>query len=190
MARYSLQSAVRQVRGRVLATIGIGTAVIVAWWMRVEDARIPELAPAVVFGESVKVGRAVFIPQKLSVVQGKVQGERKLVLTGLIESVTGTTQTAVFGFPEQLPELSSGGMIFPAPKVILARDNYPLVQLQPRIRETITLVWDVEPLWRDMEVSIKFSAQHFKLNDNLYSKASWLLFYPTGSLKARPEQGT
>ncbi len=148
------------------------------------------MAPRVVFGEPVKVGRSVFTPQKLSVVQGKDQGERKLVLTGLIENVTGTTQTAVFGFPEQLPELSSGDMIFPAPKVILVRDNYPLTQLQPRIREAITLVWDVEPVWRDKEVSIKFSAQRFKLNDNLYSKASWLLFYPTGSLKARPEQDT
>ena len=163
---------------------------IVAWWMKVEDARIPEVAPAVAFGEPVKVGRAVFIPQKLSVVQGKEQGKRKLVLTGLIENITGTTQTAVFGFPEKLPELSSGDTVFPAPKVTLVRDNYPLIQLQPRIRETVTVVWDVVPDWREGEVSIKFSAQQFKLNDNLYSKASWLLFYPTGTLKAWPEQDT
>lgn len=126
-----------------------------------------------------------FTPQKLAI----EQGERRLVLTGLLENVTGSTQEAVFGSPEKLPELSSGDTKFPAPQVNLVRDNYFLKQLQPRIREAVTIIWDVPQGWREQEVSIKFSAQQFKLNDNLYSKASWLLFYPTGTLNARPERG-
>jgi len=190
MARYSLRSTARQIRVRVLAAIGVFAAIVVTWWVKVEDARIPDTLPQIAFGEPVNVGRSVFTPQYLTIEPGDEQGERKLVLTGLLENVTGTTQRAVFGFPEKLPELSSGGTKFSAPRVNLVRDNYFLKQLEPRIREAVSIAWDVPPDWREQDVSIEFSAQQFKLNDNLYSKASWLLFYPTGILRARPEKGS
>ena len=151
---------------------------------------MPDAPPAVAFGEPVSVGRSVFTPQKLAIEPGQEQGERRLVLTGMLENVTGETQTAVFGSPEHLPVISSGDTDFPIPQVNLLRDDYFLKQLQPRIREAVTIVWDIPPDWQEQDVSIEFSAQHFKLNDNLYAKASWLLFYPTGILTARPEQGT
>ena len=157
--------------------------------MKVEDARIPDAPPEIAFGEPVSVGRSVFTPQKLAIEPGREPGERMLVLTGLLENVTGATQKAVFGFPEKLPELSSGDTDFPTPQVNLVRDNYFLKQLEPRIREAVTIVWKIPQDWHEQDVSIKFSAQKFKLNDNLYSKANWLSFYPTGTLSVRPEKG-
>ncbi|MCP8896488.1 hypothetical protein KYK29_16300 [Shinella daejeonensis] len=188
MARYLLKSTARQIRVRVLAAIGVFAAIVVTWWMKVEDARIPDAPPEIAFGEPVSVGRSVFTPQKLTIKPGREPGERMLVLTGLLENVTGATQKAVFGFPEKLPELSSGDTDFPTPQVNLVRDNYFLKQLEPRIREAVTIVWKIPQDWQEQDVSIKFSAQKFKLNDNLYSKASWLLFYPTGTLSVRPEK--
>ncbi|WP_139789247.1 hypothetical protein [Manganibacter manganicus] len=158
--------------------------------MKVEDARIPDAPPQIAFGEPVKAGRAIFTPQKLTIEPGREQGERKLVLTGLLENVTASSQAAIFGIPERPPELSSGGAKFPDPKVNLVRDNHYLKQLEPRIREAVTFVWKVPQDWREQDVSIEFNAQQFKLNDNLYAKASWLGHYPTGILKARPEKGT
>ncbi len=189
MTRYSLKSAARQIGIRLLAAIGIVVAVIVTWWMKVEDARIPDTSPQVAFGEPVSVGRSVFTPQKLAIEVGREPDERMLVLTGLLENVTGTTQKAMFGFPEKLPVLTSGSTDFPAPQVNLVRDSHFLKQLEPRIREAVNIVWKIPQDWREQDVSIKFSAQKFKLNDNLYSKASWLQSYPTGTLKARPEKG-
>ena len=157
--------------------------------MKVEDARNPDAPPQVALGEPVSVGRAVFTPQKLTIEPGSDQGERKLVLVGQLENVTSSSQRDVFGFPGGLPELASGDTKFPDPKVNLVRDNYILRQLEPRIRETVTFVWEVPQGWSEQDVSIEFSAQQFKLNDNLYAKASWLVHYPTGTLRARPEKG-
>jgi len=184
----SLKSAVGRIRIRIIAAIGLVAAIVLTWWMKVEDARIPDAPPPIAFGEPVSVGRSVFIPENLALANDE-KGERKLVLTGLIENVTGSTQVAVFGFPEMLPVLSSGDTEFPAPQVNLVRDDDFLKQLEPRIREAIAIIWDVPPDWQAQDVSIAFSAQQFKLNDNLYSKSSWLQFHPTGRLTARPEQG-
>lgn len=103
MARYSLRSTARQLRVRVLTTIGILAAIVVTWWMKVEDARNPDAPPQVAFGEPVGVGRAVFTPQKLTIEPGSEQGERKLVLVGQLENVTSSSQRDVFGFPGGLP---------------------------------------------------------------------------------------
>ena len=190
MARQSLRASVRQIRIRIVTAIGLLAAIGWTWWGKVEDARAPDAPPAIAFGEEIRVGRALFTPQTLTIEQGREQGERKLVLTGLLENETASTQVSVFGSPEKLPELSSGGKAFPNPQVNLVRDDTFLRELQPRIREVVTIVWDVPQGWVEQDVSIAFSAQTFKLNDNLYGKASWLLFYPTGVLTAQPEQGT
>ena len=157
--------------------------------MKVEDARIPDAPPQIAFGGTVRAGRAVFTPQKLTIEPGREQRRRKLVLTGLLENTTASTQVAVFCIPEELPELSSGDMTFPDPQLNLVRDNHILKQLEPRIREAVTFVWEAPQDWREQEVSIEFKAQLFKLNDNLYAKASWVGHYLTGILKARPEKG-
>src|SRR5690606_5813114 len=113
-----------------------------------------------------------FTPQTLRIQSGQEQGDRQLVLAGLLENVTGETQVSVFGFPEKLPVLTSGDTEFLAPRITLVRDQSFLRQLEPRIREAVTIVWDLPPDWHTQEVSIAFSAQQFKLKDNLYAKAS------------------
>lgn len=195
MVRHPLRSTARQIRARLFAAIGILAAIAVAWWMKVEDARVPDASPQIAFGEPVSLGRAVFTPQKLTVEKAGPsatagsQAGRKLVLTGQIENVTGTSQAAVFGQPEKLLTLSSGGAGFPLPEVYLVRDRELLGQIEPRIREDIAIVWNIPDDWHEQDVTIEFSAQQFKLRDNLYAKASWLLFYPAGTLSARPEHG-
>ncbi|MFE0017605.1 hypothetical protein ACFWXH_22385 [Mesorhizobium sp. NPDC059054] len=192
MVRHSLRSTVRQIWVRLLAALGIFAAIAVAWWMKVEDARVPDAPPQVAFGEPVNVGRAILVPYKLTIenaAPSATGSQRKLVLTGQLESVTGSSQVSIFGSPEKLPALSSGGMTFPAPKVYLVRDKEPLKQLHPRIRELVSIVWDIPEGWTEQDVTIGFSTQQFKLKDNLYAKASWLQFHPSGTLSARPERG-
>jgi hypothetical protein len=191
----SLKSTIRQIWLRTFAAIGITAAIVVAWWMKVEDARMPDTPPQVTFGKPVNVGRAVFTPQKLTVEKGppsttaRSQAGRALVLTGRLENVTSTSQAAILGPAEKLPALSSGGTDFPPPMIYLVRDRELLKQLEPRISEDVAIVWDLPADWRAQNVTIEFSAQQFKLRDNLYAKASWLLFYPAGTLNARPEPG-
>ena len=189
MVRQSLKSTAQQVWVRIIATLGIAAAVVTTWWMKVEDARAPDAPPTITFGEPVKVGRSVFTPQKLVVVADSNNGERQLVLSGTLENMTASSQRAMFGTPETLPIPTSGDTVFSSPRVTLVRDNYFLKQLEPRVREEITIAWKVPSDWQEQDVSITFSAQRFKLKDNLYAKSSWLGFYPTGILKARPEQG-
>lgn len=195
MVRPLLISALRRIWVRIAATIGVVAAIVFAWWMKVEDARAPEAPPQIAFDQPVRAGRAVFTPRRLTVENGapaSAAGDgsgRKLVLTGRLENATGESQVAIFGFPEKLPVLSSGGTIFPDPQVYLDRDKARLRQLQPRISEDVSIVWDVPEGWRAQEVSIEFSAEQFKLKDNLYAKASWLLSYPSGVLTAQPEGG-
>ncbi|MBS7543998.1 hypothetical protein [Ancylobacter oerskovii] len=180
----------------MFTAIGIVAAIVVAWWMKVEDARVPDAPSRIAFGEPVKVGRAVFTPQKLAVENTPPSATaisrkgRTLVLTGQLENMSGTSQVAIFGSPEKPPKLSSGGISFPAPRVYLVRDMEPLRQLEPRLREAVSIVWDIPQGWSEQDVTIEFSAQQFKLKDNLYAKASWLLSYPTGTLSARPEPAT
>jgi hypothetical protein len=195
MVRHSLGSTVRQIWVRIFAVIGIAAAIVVAWWMKVEDARVPDAPPQIAFGEPVNVGRAVFTPQKLTIenaapsAMAGAQEGRKLVLTGQLENVTGASQVGVFGEPGALPSLSSGGAGFLPPDVYLLRDRELLRQIEPRIREDVAIVWDIPDGWREQDVRIEFAVQQFKLKDNLYAKASWLGFYPAGTLSARPEPG-
>lgn len=195
MVRPLLSSAFRQIWVRIAATIGVIAAIAATWWMKVEEARVPDAPPRIAFDQPVKVGRGVFTPRRLTVGNtapspaAGAKGSRKLVLAGRLENVTGESQVAVFGFPELLPVLSSGGRKFPAPQVILDRDKEPLRQLHPRVAEDVSIVWDLPENWRAQEVAIEFSAEQFKLKDNLYAKASWLMPYPTGVLTARPEGG-
>jgi hypothetical protein len=196
MAGRSFHSALRQFRVRGFAAVGIVAAIATAWWVKVEDARVPDTPPQIAFGDPVKAGRGVFTPQSLTIVNAAPSSAaassasgRKLVLAGLLENVTGNSQLEILGPPDELPALSSGGVTFAPPKVYLDRDKALLWQLQPRIREAVSIVWDIPEDWREQEVTVEFSAQHFKIKDNLYAKASWLLFYPTGTLSARPEHG-
>ncbi|MCO5082325.1 MAG: hypothetical protein M9955_11790 [Rhizobiaceae bacterium] len=180
---------------RIAAAIGVIAAIAATWWMKVEEARAPDAPTQIAFDQPVKVGRAVFTPRRLAIENAAPfptagdAGGRKLVLAGRLENATGASQIAVFGFPETLPALSSGGARFPEPEVYLDRDKARLRQLQPRIAEDISIVWNIPEGWREQDVTIEFSAEQFKLKDNLYAKASWLLPYPTGVLIARPECG-
>lgn len=195
MVRHSLKSTVHRIWVRIFAAIGIAAAITVAWWMKVEAARAPDAPPEIAFGAPVSTGRAVFTPRKLTIetaapsAMAGSQGGRKIVLAGQIENVTGISQVGAFGPPDRLPALSSGGVDFPPPQIYLVRDGELLGQIEPRIRVDVAIVWDIPDTWREQEVTVAFSAQQFKLKDNLYAKASWLSFRPAGILSARPERG-
>jgi hypothetical protein len=82
MVRQTLRSTVQRIRIRISTVIGLVAAIVTAWWMKVEEARVPDAPPTIAFGEPVNVGRWVFTPQKLAIEPGKEAGERKLILTG------------------------------------------------------------------------------------------------------------
>jgi hypothetical protein len=82
MVRQTLRSTVQRIRIRIITVIGLVAAIVTAWWMKVEEARVPDARPTIAFGEPVNDGRWVFTPQKLAIEPGKEAGERKLILTG------------------------------------------------------------------------------------------------------------
>ncbi len=180
------RSFLRRLGLRLLATMGIVAAVLLSWWLKIEDARTPEVTPQIVFGQSVDMGRSRLTPLSLQLRRAEGQPDQ-LVLSAMIENVTGETQDAVFGIPAKPPKLVVDGAPLAPPEIILLRDNEPLRQLQPRLPEEIAIIWSAPDPWRPAEISINFSKQAFKLKDNLYGQSSWLGFTPIAQLTITPE---
>lgn len=168
---------------RMLATAGVTAAVLLGWWWKVEDARSPDDAPATVFGTAIDLGRTKLTPVALE----WWKGDRRLVLTAVIENRTGETQIAIFGGPPHPPQLILDGVPQDPPEIILLRDDEPLLQVQPRLAEKIALIWPLPPGWQAAPVQVDFSRQTFKLRDNLYGQSSWLGFVPAARLTALPD---
>ncbi|WP_147391960.1 hypothetical protein [Paracoccus onubensis] len=171
---------------RLLATAGIAAAVLLSWWLRIDQARAPSEIATTGFGETIDLGRSLFTPEALQLRRSPDQPDQ-LVLTASVENVTGKTQNAVFGSPEHPPLLTMGENPLAPPEIVLIRDDAPLYELQPRIPEKIALVWTLAAPWQPQTVEIAFSRQTFKLRDNLYGQASWLVFVPEARMTAEPE---
>ena len=183
MTRDIKPSLLRRIWLRALATAGVAAAVLLSWGWKVEEARSPENAPATGFGSTVDLGRTALTPVALEWQSGK----GRLVLTAVIENMTGETQVAIFGGPPHPPQLILNGAAQEPPEVVLLRDDAPLQQLQPRMSEDIALIWPVPPDWQAGQVQVDFAKQAFKLKDNLYGQSSWLGFAPAARLTAIPE---
>ncbi|MGA0614811.1 hypothetical protein [Paracoccus sp. KR1-242] len=171
---------------RLLATLGIAAAVLLSWWWKIDEARSPEDAPETAFGQQIDLGRSLFTPEAL-VLRRQPDGPDQLVMTALIENITGATQAAVFGSPPRPPGLSIDGAPLDAPEVTLLRDGEMLRELQPRLPERITLAWTLSRPWQAQPVEIGFARQTFKLRDNLYGQSSWLGFVPSARMTVEPE---
>ena len=167
----------------MLATAGVAAAVLLSWWWKVEEARSPDTAPATTFGQAIDMGRTRLTPLSLTL----HQAEGQLVLTAVIENVTGETQIAIFGGPPHPPQLMLDGAAQEPPRIVLLRDDADLQQLQPRMPEDIALIWPLPPGWQAAPVQLNFDKQTFKLRDNLYGQSSWLGFAPVARLIAMPE---
>ena len=183
MTRDIKPSLLRRIWLRALATAGVAAAVLLSWWWKVEEARSPENAPATGFGSTVDLGRTALTPVALEWQSGK----GRLVLTAVIENMTGETQVAIFGGPPHPPQLILNGVPQEPPDIVLLRDDAPLQQLQPRMSEGIALIWQAPPDWRGGQVQVDFAKQAFKLKDNLYGQSSWLGFSPAARLTAIAE---
>lgn len=170
---------------RLLATAGIAAAVLLSWWLRIDQARMPSEIPVTGFGETVDLGRSLFTPEALQLRRSPDQPDR-LVLTALIENVTGKTQSAIFGSPSHPPLLTVGENPLAPPEIVLLRDDAPLYELQPRIPEKVALIWTLPTAWQPQSVEIAFSRQTFKLRDNLYGQSSWLGFVPEAQMAVEP----
>lgn len=183
MSTAPAPSLLRRIWLRALATAGVTAAVLLSWWWKVEDARLPQKLPAAEFGAAVDLGPTSLTPLALEwrVATGQ------LVLNAVIENVTGETQTAIFGGPPNAPQLLLAGLAQDAPQVILLRDQQVLQDLQPRMAEEIALIWPAPPDWQSGPVQIDFARQAFKLKDNLYGQSSWLGFSPAARLTAQPK---
>src|SRR3546814_5895265 len=96
----------------------------------------------------------------------------QLVLSALVENVTGETQAAAFGYPPRLVTIEADELAFDAPEITLLRDRQPLYQLQPRMPEEVEITWETPASWQPGELSITFFRQQFKLKDNLYARSS------------------
>ena len=170
---------------RLLATAGIAAAVLLSWWLRIDQARTPSEIPVTSFGETVDLGRSLFTPEALQLHRGPDQPDQ-LVLTASVENVTGKTQAAIFGSPPHPPLLTVGDSPLAPPEIVLMRDGASLYELQPRIPEKVALVWTLPAPWQPQSVEIAFSRQTFKLRDNLYGQSSWLGFVPAAQMTAKP----
>ncbi len=174
---------------RLLATLGVVTAVLFGWWLRVEEARTPDQVPDAQFGQTVDMGRSLATPLALELFreQGKAD---QLVLTARLENVTGRTEQAFFGTPPTPPQLVIGNTEIPPPEVVLKRDGGLLYQLQPRLPEEVELIWTLPSGMVPAEVEIRFSKELYKFRDNLYGQSSWLGVEPVARMLATPKVRT
>lgn len=169
----------RRLWPRVAAGAGLAAALVLSWWWKVEDARKPDSIPELTLGQPVDLGRVRLTPLAVQRQGGELR------LQAVVENVTGESQTAIFGIPPHPPQLRQSDGQASAPRVLLDRDGRDLLQLEPRMPETVTLIWPTEA--PSGPVTIAFERQQFKLRDNLYGQASWLGFSPRGTLTVDPE---
>lgn len=166
---------------RAVATFGLAAAVLVSWWMRVEDARHKDNLPNAVIGQPIDLGPNLLTPLSIDLEQ-KDDGKNRLVLRARVENRTGQTVNSVFGFPPKLPHLQMDTIQLGEPEIILDRDGERLSSLQPRMPEDVSIVWHVPSEWQPTEVELTFYKQKFKLRDNLYGQSSWLGFEASANL--------
>lgn len=176
----------RRVLPRIVAALGLVAAVLLSWWMRIEDARTADTPPRIALGQPVDLGRVMLTPLSLAVAP-EGDGPPQLVLRARLENLTGRTEGAVFGFPPRPPLVDAGQADFPQPEIFLDRDGEYLRHVQPRIPEEVTITWDIPADWQPQEISLIFFRQNFKLRDNLYGQSNWLGFDPAARLTAIPE---
>lgn len=168
--------------------MGVSAAVLLSWWWKVEDARMPEQVPVIALGAEVDMGRIRVTPLVFEIRRNTDQPD-KLVLAAILENVTGETQVAYFGSPPAPPELVVTGAEIAAPEVILKRDGETLIQLEPRMAEEVELIWALPPgtATLDAGTEIRFSREIFKLRDNLYGRSGWLGTEPAARLVVPPD---
>lgn len=166
-------------RNRILATgawftgvVGTLAALSLSWWWKIDELRSPQDVPQAALMQKLDVGRLWLTP--VAVKYHNEGGGRRIVLETLLENRTGSTQTALFGAPARLPKLLAGDQPLPDPEVILSRDQERLTSLQPRMPEQVQFIWTIENMDRGQNLSVEFSKQTFKLQDNLYGQSSWL----------------
>ncbi|AGT09157.1 hypothetical protein JCM7686_2076 [Paracoccus aminophilus JCM 7686] len=169
---------------RLMATAGVSAAVLLSWWWKIEDARAPKVLPTAALNQPVDLGRSLFTPQRVTLERGATD---QIMLTAVIENVTGASQSSVFGLPAKPPELILDGKGVPPAEIILLRDHAPLAQIEPRMPEEIALIWPLPAGQVPSEIRFGFSKERFKLRDNLYGQSSWLGAAPTAILTATPE---
>lgn len=187
MKTDSSQSFYRRFIMRALAAFGIAAAILVSWWMRVENARHKDEIPIAVLGDRIDLGQNVLTPHSLRLEQSET-GDSRLVLRARVENRTGQTQGAVFGFPPKPPQLEMADFQLGNPETILDRDAESLGSLQPRMPEDVTIIWQVPSQWRPDTIELTFFRQIFKLRDNLYGQSSWLGFEPSMRLSVPMEK--
>lgn len=167
---------------RLLATLGVGAALMLSWWWKIDAAREPTAIPEASLGQTIQLGRVQITPLALELVE-----DENIVMTAEVLNVTGTTQVGVFSTSPNPPQLVLGGEVLPAPEVLLLRDNALLFQLQPRLPEKVSLTWSAPPGWTPEQIELRFEKQAFKLVDNLFGQASWLGYSPAARIYAVPQ---
>lgn len=196
MSKTLITDGARKFWTKGLATIGVGAAIALAWWMKVEEARAPARIAVAAFNEPIDLGRAVFTPTALTLTRdNEPQSQQQLTLKGRLENMTGETVPPYFLTQQKPPLIEGEGLPREIVQnitgftLVLERDQAPLQQLQPRINESVSMIWDVPLEWKSSAVSITFFKQKFKLRDNLQGRANWLGFEPVAKLSAVPEGG-
>lgn len=183
-------SFLRRTTRRALAASGITAAILYGWWQAVEGARTPPSLPEIKTGSSLALGRVVLTPLSIELRPAASSSEGaqpQLVLSALVENVTGETQAAAFGYPPRLVTIEADELAFDAPEITLLRDRQPLYQLQPRMPEEVEIIWKTPASWQPGELSITFFRQQFKLKDNLYARSSWLGYSAVARMVTTPK---
>lgn len=175
---------------RGLAASGLTAAALYTWWQTIEGARTVTVLPEAQVGAPLALGRVKLTPQSLqlrSVTARSGEEEQVLVLSAEVENVTGETQAAPFGHPPRLIRAQAGEVDFGTPELMLLRDREPMPELQPRMPETMEIVWSAPQGWQPQDVTLTFLRQQFKLKDNLYGRSNWLGYSDAAQMTVRPE---
>ncbi len=102
-------------------------------------------------------------------------GKKAIVVSMMLENISAQSSNLYGGLikPANLPDI-------PKPQYYLTRDRAILWDLQPRMPEAVTAVWEVpENVALPDVLTLQVEGEFFKPRDNLYSAPGW---FPSGAV--------
>jgi hypothetical protein len=166
---------------KILAGLGGLLAAAISLGYSVYEQREANVVPQVEAGRSVEAGRwnvsitssaiGAVAPNGLRISSGK----KAIVVDMVLENISAESSN-LYGDLIRLANISDA----PKPQYYLKRDQTILWDLQPRMPEAVTAIWEVPAsLALPDALRLRVEGSLFKPRDNLYAAPGW---FPAGSV--------
>ncbi|WP_313606806.1 hypothetical protein [Rhizobium sp.] len=162
-------------RTKLLTGAGGFVAAAISLGYSLYEQRKAEVVPVVAIGASVDAGRwevAVFASGIASTMPNGARvspGKQAIAVNMMLENISAESSN-LYGELIKLSNVADA----PKPQYYLTRDRAILWDLQPRIPEAVTAVWEVPAeLELPTVLHLHIDGSHFKPRDNLYAAPGW-----------------